>query len=65
VGWFPVLWPERCAGIAASVYQVPIDHVMWTVSGWRRGPHLWDVIARKAGSMRRSSVRGSHDEMAE
>jgi hypothetical protein len=38
---------------------------MWTASGWRRCPHLREVIARKACSMRRSSVRGSDDEMAD
>src|SRR5947199_8294587 len=24
---FPALWPERSTGVAASAYQVPIDHV--------------------------------------
>jgi hypothetical protein len=27
VVWFPALWPERCAGVAANAYQAPIAHV--------------------------------------
>jgi hypothetical protein len=61
--WLPVLLPERCAGVAASAYRVLINHV----DGARLqalSPQA-EVIARKACSMRRSSVRGSDDEMAE